>query len=350
MGGMGEQCRQIVKRLSHQCVIVDSTQSNKTRVPIGISDPLVVSFLTQANFVGSAVEHDFDLVHAFDWSTFYAGCVLAEQRRVPLVVTVQLSISQLGQSLSPSVLSPVELTAAGIELMGLTRADRIIQVSQSYSDSFPSIFTSKTTVITNGIDNQEWEKPRQFQLPGTRRHKVVFIGRLAYQKGVHLLLQSEIPSDVDLIYIGGNRGSNTELVDEVVRQSKERDGVHYLGPLYGEDKIGALQAADAIVMPSIHEPFGIVALEALASRSILLSSFANGMSDFLTEDVAINCGATTDSISAAMQRVVVMSDCEKRDRVSKGLEICKHHDWDRIANQLESVYDQVLQSRTEKAA
>ena len=99
-----------------------------------------------------------------------------------------------------------------------------------------------------------------------------------------------------------------------------------------------LFAADAVIMPSIHEPFGIVALEALASKSILLSSFVDGMGDFLTEDVAINCGTSKESIEKALDNLINLQEEERVQRIKKGLEICKEYTWEKSAKKLAAIY------------
>lgn len=357
MGGMGEQARELITRFSGGCTIIGSPKQEYTdygndkiyipieehSVPIGIKEPRLNDLVNQANYVIKASAlHPHSLVHAFDWSTFYAGSLLSKQWNVPLVVTIQLSVSQLAKEFGePPNEIEINQMISGIELMGLLQAEAIIQVSKTYVLGFPRFFDQKTVVIPNGIDYEKWQKQINYSLPGNRKYKIVFIGRLAYQKGIHLLLNAKIPEEIDLIFIGGNRGSNLELQDAVICKAKDNENIHYLGPLYGDEKIGALQAADAVIMPSVHEPFGIVALEALASKSVLISSFVHGMKDFLTEEIAINCGTSTPSIEESFNQFLKLSPEDKLNRINKGMCLCEQYSWNDIVKKVEDVYDQI---------
>jgi glycosyltransferase involved in cell wall biosynthesis len=358
MGGMGEQCRNVLLNLSdqHEYTVLGSQNQPFTEytdrkkyypiesppIPIGNLDPLLASIVNQTPIAAKAASMPKpDLIHAFDWSCCYAAAILKQQWNVPLILTMQLSISKLLEAMNPvGTLSNVLTDAlAGIELMGLIHADKIIQVSHDYAEKTLPVFKEKTQIIPNGIDLKNYLEPKEkFILPGKNSTKMIYLGRLAFMKGVHQLLKSKIPDNIDLIFIGGNRGGNVEIEEEIAQQVKEKANVFYLGPLYGDQKIAALQAADAVIMPSLHEPFGIVALEALASKSILLSSFANGMGDFLTEDIAINCGTTPETIELAIEKFLSLTKEEKQERIEKGVKLCEKFDWRLIAAEIEKIY------------
>lgn len=356
MGGMGEQCRQLINVFDKNYFfdIVGSNENCKTKgknfefTPIDYSfsttsneHSLLTTLMCQASFLKEAVLLSKpDLVHAFDWSSFIAGYYAARHFKVPLVVTLQLSMQKLFEHIIPSMdegnMALFNQTGA-IEISGMLHADRIIQVSENYAKKFPSIFDSKTSIIPNGINLSEWIKKSDFKFPGNRKIKVVYLGRFDEMKNVQTLLQLDLPKEIDLCFIGTRKGGSVEIYSKVAGQLPE--GFHYLGPKYGQEKIDALMSADAVIMPSLHEPFGIVALEALAAKTILLSSFMDGLGDFLTEDSAINCGVTKQSIEAALSRLITMTDEEKEARKQKGMDICNRYTWDIQAQKLKGVYD-----------
>ncbi len=359
MGGMGEQARQILKSFSEGYFFdvigsanggeysTENVQFHSVREINnynGNPDPLASTFLNQSLFIEKSTElKKPDIIHAFDWSTFYAGRILAKRYGIPLVVTIQLSIDKS--------ISTTHLTQAGnhqmavsMEVSGMLDASVIIQVSHNYAKLFNPIFNSKTVVIPNGINLDEWIQTEQIKLPGSRKKKVIYIGRFAEMKNVLSILKAKIPDNVDVIFIGTNKGGSSEIQDAVIDACKKKEQFHYVGAKYGQEKINWLMSADGMIVPSVHEPFGIVALEALASNNILLSSFVGGMQDFLTEDVAINCGITPESISNALLKFSKMSQKEEGYRISKGLQICRSYSWDKQANKLKQVYDAVLNS------
>jgi glycosyltransferase involved in cell wall biosynthesis len=115
-----------------------------------------------------------------------------------------------------------------------------------------------------------------------------------------------------------------------------------LGYLRGEAKKSLLQSADAVIMPSLHEPFGIVGLEALASKTVLISSFTDGISDYLTPDVGIDCGKTKESIGEALNIFKNMSDEELVERKEKGYLQAEKYDWENISKKYFEVYKSLV--------
>jgi glycosyltransferase involved in cell wall biosynthesis len=292
-----------------------------------------------------------DIIHALDYTVYLAGVYASKVLKVPLVISMQLSAHLMYKANlffarepnSPDGIA-IENSMKEMELVGFQEAKSIIHVSKHYMDYFaPLGLQNKSVVIPNGIDIKEWGTFTKRELPGNGRIKLVYIGRIAQMKGVNALCQSRIPAEIDLIFIGKDEGGDKAIFDAVMEKVKNAPNVHYLGPLFGQDKIDALRSADAVIMPSLHEPFGIVALEALASESILLASFVDGMRDFLTEDVAINCGTDAQSIENALARLLVMSQEEKIQRKSKGLKVAEDYSWEKSAEKTKDLYNSLYE-------
>lgn len=362
MGGMGEQLRNLAAHTpsDYHLTIIGSANSeeySEERFDYYAHHDLSTMwskenhkmvdqvFLKQSLFVQRALSLDVkpDIVHAFDWSTMWAGRIIAMHYGVPLITTIQLSID----ANTPNHVKATELEydlAASIELSGMVDSSSIIQVSENYASLFPKFLLQKTTVIHNGIDLNLWEKENDVELVGNGKRKIVYIGRFAKMKNVDALLDLDLPEDTDLIFIGSPNGGHIDVYDRMLKACLEKDNFHYVGAKYGQEKIDWLMAADAVIVPSTHEPFGIVGLEGLASRSIVLSSFVNGMGDYLTEECAINCGTTTESISKAIDRFVSMTDDEKNEMKEKGLQVCREHDWAIQADKLFKLYDRNIKT------
>ena len=166
------------------------------------------------------------------------------------------------------------------------------------------------------------DKYNKFKFPGKGKRKVVYIGRFAVMKNIESLCKASIPEDIDLCFIGDDRGGEEFIYKQMMEKCKEPN-VHYLGYLRGQDKMDALKSADAVILPSKHEPFGIVGLEALASNCILISSFVDGITDYLTEDVGINCGLDSWSITNALYDYVNIPEEELSIRKPKGIKNSK---------------------------
>ena len=232
-------------------------------------------------------------------------------------------------------------THVELEMYGLRKATKIIHVSQGYSRYF-SQFQDKSTVIPNGIHLNDWVPNELIQLPGDRKYKVIYIGRFSLMKSVIELVEADIPKDIDLIFIGVPNGGDQASIIKLEEALSTKEGIYYYGPAYDQHKINALFSSDAVIMPSKHEPFGIVALEALASRNILLSSRVDGLGDFCTDSNSIDTGFTPESISKALHKFTQMTDEEKINMVTNGLATCLQYQWDDIANQYYEAYTSLL--------
>lgn len=363
VGGLGVQCKYMIQHLQshYDFEIIGQPEENGSSEYYSVTHPLpkiihgsINTLIGQGAYYHHTLEsgNKPDLIHAYDWSTYLAGVYAAKHYKVPLIVTMQLSIHLLetvGIVYSGDVKTIDGLwlhnTHKEIELSGLRNADHIVHVSNSYANSINQLdpsFSSKYSIVPNGIELSEWNNYQKVKLPGNRPIKLVYIGRFAMMKGVIELLQSYIPDNIDLIFIGTNNGGEAGVFESMLKASHTRENIHFIGPAYNQDKINILKSADAMIVPSIHEPFGIVALEALASENILLSSYANGMSDFLTEDVALNCGNNPNSISNALQKLSTMGEEEKKNRISKGLQICEKYSWENASLKMKPIYDNLL--------
>ena len=359
-GGLGVQFKNLYTRLKHkidfQVVgqpdtpdnIVDKYKSAIHPVP-SIKHGSINTLIGYTEYLKEAFKYPKpDIVHAHDWSTYYTGVCLAEVYNVPLLVSINLSSNALANlglyscsDFSTEDGKWLHKTHVELEWYGLKKADKIITVSNGYSNYFPT-FKDKMNIIPNGIDLNEWRPTELIKLPGDRKYKVVYIGRLTSMKSVNEILDATIPDDVDLIIVGALTGGDFQSIHKLASLINTKPGLHYYGPAYDQHKINLLYSADAVIMPSKHEPFGIVALETLASRNILLSSRIDGLGDFLTDENSIYTGTTPESISEALFKFTQMSDEEKVNMVKNGLNTCLNYNWDDIAEQYYNVYKSLI--------
>lgn len=369
MGGMGEQARQFVNTFDKRYQnfhfeVVGTNRQQYTRGNNYTFNPVQSIFTNNATPINEMVDGIVgqipllskgisvgkpDIVHSFDWSTLLAGIELSKYWGVPLVTTIQLSPSKMLNQMGAKPEDDEKILfefLVSLETMGLMQSDTIIQTSEEYCKLFPFPLLQKTYVIENAINLSEWSSFKKVQLPGNRKNKVVYIGRSDFMKNVHTLLALDLPKEVDLIFITHRHGGAKEIYNSV--KEIDREGFHFVGPKYQQERTDWLCSADAVIVPSIHEPFGIVALEALASKSILLSSFRGGMGEFLNEDAAINCGITKASIEESLNYFVNMSKEENERRVREGLKICHNLSCENQVEKMHFVYNELLDKTRSK--
>jgi len=360
VGGMGEQFKNTYKYLKNDIeinIVGYLDKETKQENYRGVTNPLPHLLHGNLNTLWGHIEYFYealqygkpDIVHSYDWTTYMAGYYLAKHFNVPLMLTVQLSAKGLESQGLMSCVDP--LTPDGqwlhkchieMEKFCMVNADIVTSVSKAYKKYLPPSIEKKTVVIPNGIDLPQWQSTSDVSFPGKNKFKVVYIGRFAEMKGVKHLLEAKIPKEIDLIMVGHPDGGDGSIVGRMDELLKKQDNIFYVGPMYGQNKIDMLCAADAVIMPSTHEPFGIVALEALASKSILLSSRVDGMGDFLNEKNSIYAEPSADGIQKAFKEFLSLSESKKSMMVSEGIKTCKKYNWKNISKQYLNIYKSLL--------
>ena len=358
-GGIGSSFRELHKRLKNDVdfYVVGYPDPNSpikqyrsTKTSFSIQHGGINGLICHSLYIMEALKFDIipDIVHAHDWSVYFAAVELADYFKVPLVVTMQTSPKALMQhgllmcndttSVDGSYLQLAHLT---LEQYGLEKATRIISVSKVFTKLF-SKHNHKIITIPHGVDLSDWSKPDEIKLPGSRKFKIVYVGRIDLVKGIDAILDAEIPSNVDVI-VAGNHSEIKELYRRTYKKELyTKEGLHYIDRVYGQEYVNLLSAADAIIMPSRHEPFGIVGMEALASKSIVISSRVDGLAEYLDWNNSIHTEVTPEGIGNAYKKFLIMTDVEKKQMIKCGLKTCLDYDWKNIAKMYMKVYKSVI--------
>jgi glycogen synthase len=206
-------------------------------------------------------------------------------------------------------------------------------------------------VIPNGIDPSELvpvddlETLRgSFARPSEKL--VLLVGRLVYEKGFQLALEAlpgliERVGDVRFI-VAGSGTAEQELRSQATELGLDDHGT-FLGWI-GDDVLHSLyRIADLTVVPSIYEPFGLVALEAMASGCPCLVADTGGLREVVpNEDVGLRFRSRDPGSLAAMAERL-LTDTELRDRlVAEASEHVLSFDWADVARQVGAVYAEAV--------
>jgi glycogen(starch) synthase len=297
----------------------------------------------------------FDLVHSHDWLVAAAARKLARRWKVPWLVTVHAT--EYGRHQGWVGKHPQSHIHA-VEQRMVRAADSVITCSaymrEHVADAF-GIAAGRVAVIPNGIDPDDLQPvadlPRlraQFAAPGEKL--VLLVGRLVYEKGFHLALDA-MPGLIERI--GGVRflvaGSGTAEA-ELKAQAREL-GLMEHGTFIGwtgDDVLHSLyRIADLCVVPSIYEPFGLVALEAMASGCPCIVADTGGLREVVPggQRVGLRFRAR-DSASLARMASRLLDDDALRDRlVAQAREHVLQFDWADVARQTEAVYEDLRGAR-----
>lgn len=156
-----------------------------------------------------------------------------------------------------------------MERLGVRKHRRLIAVSQGIAERLKKLNPDvHVDVIGNGVDPCVWSNPPRVG------KDVLFIGRLEYgHKGLDLLLQawSQACSRVEGNLLIAGTGPDEDRLRAAVQEAGLSERVQLLGWLSGERKFKTISEARLVVVPSRHETFGLVAIDALASGTPVIA-------------------------------------------------------------------------------
>jgi glycogen(starch) synthase len=292
----------------------------------------------------------FDLVHGHDWLVANACDHLAKRFGAPLVTTIHATEHGRHQGF---VDKHPQSYIHGVERWITNRSDRVIACSFYMREQIADIFgveEERVSVIPNGIDPADLQPQDPAELRRLRlefaqpdEKLVLLVGRLVYEKGFQLALAA-MPEVTERV--PGTRflvaGSGTHEA-ELRRQAQELGLMEhgtFLGWI-GDDVLHSLYPiADVCVIPSIYEPFGLVALEAMASGCPCLVADTGGLREVVPHEEAGLRFRARDPEALAEMAVRVLDDEQLGQRlVSDGLEHIRRFDWTDIAERTASIYD-----------
>ncbi len=221
-----------------------------------------------------------DVVHAHDWLVAHPAIALAEYFDVPLVSTIHAT--EAGRH-SGWVSGSISRQVHAVESWLVRESDSLITCSASMSDEITELFGPGLTeirVIRNGIDAALWPFARR--QPRNGPAQLMYLGRLEYEKGIHdaiaALPRIRRTHPGTTLTIAGD-GTQQQWLVEQARKHKVLKAITFVGRLDHEDLVQLLHTADAAVLPSHYEPFGIVALEAAATGIPLVTSNVGGLGE-----------------------------------------------------------------------
>lgn len=357
MGGLGIQFKNLYPHMAKKVdyYIVGCPEKpnikNFKGIPLPYEDfnfPAIKTIYDQLLYYHTALEFntEFDIIHCYDWSTAMAGVYLSRHFKKPLVYGMNLSPKHLNTSgtffcCNISTYDGMFLNQYMIsqEKLGLDYANRITQVSNFYKNLFKE-YSDKTVVIENGLNINDWEQKRPVKFPGKNKIKVCYIGRVCSMKGIEMICDADIPDNIDLYFVGQSKGAEGYIWKRIKDKVNNKNIFHIEG-LYGQDKIDFLCAIDAVVMPSKHEPAGIVAMEALISKSLLITTATGGIAETV-EGVDYLKVTDSNSLSEALKALTLMSESDILSLKNSGYKKMLSRDWENYAHHLYEMYASML--------
>ena len=280
---------------------------------------------------------EFDIVHAHDWMSLPAAIKIKEELDKPMVAHIHST--EFDRTLSPSFNSYI----ARAEYEGMRLADKVIAVSYYTKRLLVEkymIDPYKIEVVHNGIE-QKYEPDLVGVATDFAAHQpvVVFMGRLTMQKGADYFLalaDKILTRRPDALFIlAGNGDMYHDLLFRNAYYGLS-SSVLFTDFLRGPQRDALLQRADVFVMPSVSEPFGLVALEAIQAGAPVVISKNSGVAEVLYDTPAVDFW---DIDQLANETLMLINDQNyHHDLLSRQHAQLKGITWKKSAKKIKEIY------------
>ena len=297
----------------------------------------VARYAMVAAQVAKDLEGQFDVIHAHDWLTYFAGIAAKRVSGKPLVVHMHATeFDRSGENINRRVYA--------IEKAGMQAADRVIAVSELTRRIVIGKYgipADKVVTVHNAVRFGESEEAAPER--AVKDKVVAFLGRITYQKGPDYFVEAAAKvlqrvSDVRFVMAGSG-----DLMNHVVRRVAQlgiADRFHFTGFLKGGEVQRMFRLSDVYVMPSVSEPFGISPLEAMRSGVPVIISRQSGVAEVLDYAIKVNYW-DVDALADAIYGLLTYPALG-RMFASKGLEEVTGLKWTNAAAKIKTVYETVV--------
>ena len=230
----------------------------------------------------------------------------------------------------------------------ISKAQVIISVSKA-ADKFISGFVSgnvKRVIIPNAIDTDRFKPPKKDPITPT----ILFIGRLVYRKGVHVLLRAfsyVVKEEPQAKLVIAGKGYMKPILRTLALKLNIRGNVKFKGYVPEEEKPTLYKRSSIVAIPSIYgESFGIVALEAIASGRPVVASNIGGLREIIdngSEGFLVNPNSPKE---LADKIIMLLQDKKlyKRMTLQARVKAERTYSWDKVIHNIIDVYSQILYS------
>jgi glycogen(starch) synthase len=327
--------------------------------PYRVSSPDFVTWVAQFNvaLLERAIPlmsdtGDIHILHAHDWLVAYAARAIKHAGRLPLVVTIHATEYGRNNGLH----NDTQRHISDIEWWLTYEAWRVICCSHFMESEVGRVFQlpqDKVAVIPNGVDagnfNIGSKRARRSDYAAPDEKIIFYVGRLVQEKGIQVLLDAapEILSHYPQTkFVIAGKGPFLDALKQQAAVMGIANRVYFTGYIHDEVRNSLYSWADAAVFPSLYEPFGIVALEAMAARTPVVVSDCGGISEIVRHGEDGLKAKTGNSHSLAQNILALLRQPQLGNylRDTAYQKVTEDFNWKIIARQTASVYRDVWEA------
>lgn len=285
-----------------------------------------------------ASEHEFDIIHAHDWLTYYAGMEAKRISGKPLVVHMHATeFDRSGENINQDVYK--------IERTGMHAADKVIAVSNLTRNIVINRYgvpADKVVTIHNGVEPNELDSKNDYK-KHVKEKIVTFLGRITYQKGPEYFIEAAskvLQKDDNVRFVMAGSGDLLPKMIKRVAKLGIADKFHFTGFLRGDDVDKMFGMSDVYVMPSVSEPFGISPLEAMRSNVPVIISKQSGVAEVLKHAIKVDFW-DIDAMADAIHGLLHYSSLPNMFK-NYGKEEVDNIKWDQAGQKVKEEYKKLL--------
>lgn len=336
-----EEYEQMVNEMQKTSTVEKDVDVWKQRFNFtGKYGPSLMDEVAQYALVGAQVARDlegqFDVIHAHDWLTYYAGIAAKEVSGKPLVVHMHATeYDRSGENVNPVVHK--------IEKAGMSAADKVIAVShltESIVVNKYGIPAEKVVAVHNAVRFASGEAEEVER--GIDDKIVTFLGRITYQKGPEYFVEAAakvLAKNPNVRFVMAGSGDMLNKIILRVAKLGIADRFHFTGFLKGDDVNKMFNLSDVYVMPSVSEPFGISPLEAMRSNVPTIISKQSGVAEILDYAIKVDYW-DVDALADAINGLIDYPALSEMF-IKKGQEEVTSLKWNNAAKKVLDVYESV---------
>ncbi len=298
----------------------------------------VARYAIVAAQVAKQLEGQFDVIHAHDWLTYYAGIAAKRVSGKPLVVHMHAT------SFDRSSSDNIDTRVYEIERTGMAAADRVIAVSNLTRNIVIEKYgipAERVVTVHNAVRfaENESEVPER----GVTDKIVTFLGRITFQKGPDYFVEAAAKVLKQVPNVRFVMAGSGDMMNHVIRRVARlgiADRFHFTGFLRGRQVYEMLKASDVYIMPSVSEPFGISPLEAMQMGVPSIISKQSGCAEILNNVIKTDywdIDAMADAIHSIISYPAMYESLK-----NEGLEEMKGITWEKAGQKVIDIYNQVI--------
>ncbi|BCB04821.1 glycosyltransferase [Bacillus sp. KH172YL63] len=284
-------------------------------------------------------------LHAHDWIVSTSAMKLKEYFSLPLITTIHATEHGRNQGIYTELQHKIHRE----EQLLVKASDHLIVCSEHMKDEIKSLFTIEApiAVIPNGVELEKLDQSSPYEMKKTSTPYFFSIGRMVHEKGFDTIIRVAArlkDEGVDTSFVIAGKGPMLEHYRQMVAERNLMDMVSFVGYISDRERNDYLKNCLAVIFPSLYEPFGIVALEAMAFRKGVVASNTGGLKSIVKHDSTGLLFEPNQDHSLYAQVVSLIEDPTKSEKLGEhGFKLAQSmFSWDRIADQTIHVYEDVI--------